>query len=146
MLSNLDSCRRGTTLFVSGYYYWQDLSLKSALYIKVINILFTKISKEDPAIPKTVILLSPRVKRHRDTKIPNATTASDLTLSLKKPARRTTPRHLIPRAPITPSSLRYQAVNSSIPPSPSQLGRSTNRSNRGGSMLTDSLTIATTLS
>ena len=105
MLSNPDSCQRGTTLFVSGYYYWQDLPLKSVLYIKVINILFIKISKKDSAIPKTVILLSPRVKRRRDTKIPNATTTSDLTLSSKKPARGTTPRHLILRAPITPSSL-----------------------------------------
>jgi hypothetical protein len=107
--------------------------------------LFIKISKEDPAIPKTVILLSPRVKRRRDTKIPNATTISDLTLSSKKPARGTTPRHLTLRAPITSSSLWYQAVNPSIPPSPSQLGQSTNRSNRGGSILTDLLTIATTL-
>jgi hypothetical protein len=107
MLSNPDSCRRGTTLFVSRYYYWQDLPLKSVLYIKVINILFIKISKKDSAIPKIVILLSPRVKRRRDTKIPNATTISDLTLSSKKPARGTTPWHLILRAPITPSSLRY---------------------------------------
>jgi hypothetical protein len=144
MLGNPDSYRRGTTLFISGYYYWQDLPLKSILYIKVINILFIKISKKDPAIPKMVISSSPRVKRRRDTKIPNATATSDLTLSLKKPARGTTPRHLTPRAPVTPSSLWYQAVNPFIPPSPSQLGRSTNRSNRGGSMLTDPLTIATT--
>jgi hypothetical protein len=77
MLSNLDSCRKGTTLFVSGYYYWQDLPLESVLYIKVINILFIKITKEDPAILRTVILLSPRVKRRRDIKIPNASAISD---------------------------------------------------------------------
>jgi hypothetical protein len=64
-------------LFVSGYYYWQDLPLESALYIKVINILFIKITKEDLAILKTVILLSPRIKRHRDIKIPNASAISD---------------------------------------------------------------------
>jgi hypothetical protein len=83
------------------------LSLESALYIKVINILFAKITKEDLAISKTVILVSPRVKRHRDTKIPNTTTISDLTLSLKKPVYKTTRPYLIPRALITPSSLWY---------------------------------------
>jgi hypothetical protein len=83
------------------------LPLKSALYIKVINILFTKITKENPAILKTIILLSPRVKRHRDTKIPNITIISDLTLSSKKPAYKTTRPYLTPRAPITPLSLRY---------------------------------------
>jgi hypothetical protein len=64
-------------LFVSGYYYWQDLPLESVLYIKVINISFTKITKEDLAILRTVILLSPRVKRRRDIKIPNASAISD---------------------------------------------------------------------
>jgi hypothetical protein len=64
-------------LFVSRYYYWQDLPLESALYIKVINILFAKITKEDPAILRTVISLSPRVKRHRDIKIPNISAISD---------------------------------------------------------------------
>jgi hypothetical protein len=83
------------------------LPLESVLYIKVINILFIKITKEDLAILKTVILLSPRVKRRRDIKIPNAATISDLTLSLKKPAYKTTRPYLILRAPITPSSLWY---------------------------------------
>jgi hypothetical protein len=105
MLSNPDSCRRGTTLFVSRYYYWQDLPLKSVLYIKVINILFIKISKKDSAIPKIVILLSPRVKRRRDTKIPNATIVGGVTLSLKKPAYRTMPSYSILRVPIMPSPL-----------------------------------------
>jgi hypothetical protein len=59
------------------------LPLESALYIKVINILFVKIIKEDLIILKTVILLNPRVKGYRDIKIPNATTISDLTLFLK---------------------------------------------------------------
>jgi hypothetical protein len=118
-LSNPDSCRKGTTLFVSGYYYWQDLPLESALYIKVINISFTKISKEDLAISKTVILLSPRVKRRRDTKIPYAIDSSNLTLPSKKPARGIPPLYLAPRAFVTPSSLWYQAVNPSNPPSPS---------------------------
>jgi hypothetical protein len=77
MLGNLDSCQKGIILFVFGYYYWQDLPLESALYIKVINILFVKITKEDPAILRTVILLSSGVKRHRDTKIPNTSAISD---------------------------------------------------------------------
>jgi hypothetical protein len=64
-------------LFVSRYYYWQDLSLESALYIKVINILFAKITKEDLAILRIVILLSLRVKRYRDIKIPNTSAISD---------------------------------------------------------------------
>jgi hypothetical protein len=64
-------------LFVSGYYYWQDLPLESVLYIKVINILFVKIAKEDLAILRMVILLSPRVKRYRDIKIPNANAISN---------------------------------------------------------------------
>jgi hypothetical protein len=55
-LGNPDSYRKGTTLFVSRYYYWQDLPLESASYIKVINILFIKITKEDPATSRTVIL------------------------------------------------------------------------------------------
>ena len=92
-------------LFVSGYYYWQDLPLESALYIEVINILFTKIAKEDPAISRTVISLSPRVKRRRDTKILNASAISNQTPSSKKPAYKTIPPYLTPRAPITPLSL-----------------------------------------
>jgi hypothetical protein len=90
---------------VSKYYYWQDLSLESVLYIKVINILFVKITKEDLAILRTVILLSLRVKRRRDTKIPNTSAISDQTLFLKKPAYKTTPPYFIPRALVTLSSL-----------------------------------------
>jgi hypothetical protein len=39
--------------------------------------LFIKITKEDLAILRTVILLSPRVKRRRDIKIPNTSAISD---------------------------------------------------------------------
>ena len=77
MLSNLDSCQKEIILFVSRYYYWQDLPLESILYIKVINILFVKITKKDLAILRTVILLSLRVKRYRDIKIPNISAISD---------------------------------------------------------------------
>jgi hypothetical protein len=141
-LGNPDSCRKGTTLFVSGYYYWQDLPSESASYIEVINISFAKIAKEDPATSRTVISSSPGVKRRRDTKIPNASAISDQTPSSKKPAHKTTPPYLTPRAPVTPSSLRYQPVNPSSSQSPGQLGRSAGRS-RGGSMLAGPSTIAT---
>jgi hypothetical protein len=104
--------------------------------------LFIKIIKEDPAILRTVILLSPRVKRHRDTKIPNTSTISDQTPSLKKLAYKTIPPYLTPRAPVTPSSLQYQPINPSSSLSPSQLGQSANKS-RGGFILTGPLTIAT---
>jgi hypothetical protein len=92
-------------LFISRYYYWQDLPLKSVLYIKVINISFIKIAKKDPAILRTIILLSLKIKRHRDIKILNTSAISDQTLSLKKLAHKTTPPYLTPRAPITPLSL-----------------------------------------
>jgi hypothetical protein len=52
-----------------------------------------------------VILLSPRVKRYKDIKIPNTSAISNQTLSLKKSAYKTILPYLIPYAPITPSSL-----------------------------------------
>jgi uncharacterized membrane protein YhaH (DUF805 family) len=65
--------------------------------IKASNILFIKISKEDLIIFKIIILLSLRVKRHKDIKIPNIITISNITLFLKKLAYKTILPYLILR-------------------------------------------------